>query len=392
MTNQGSGDTTTRGAPRRALGSLCLLLGAFALMGPSCEPMMRTRLVASGVPEPIYVASPPGDSRLFIVGRAGTVRILESGSVLPTPFLDIGSRVGTAGEGGLLSIAFSPSYASDGHFYVFYSNPSNTSVLSRFRRSASNPNLADASSEHVLLTVQPAQTNHKGGTIAFSPIDGYLYVGLGDGGTRTTARDPSSLLGKFLRLDVSGGPTSAYAIPADNPFVGPADGVRDEIWSFGFRNPFRWSFDRETGDLWIGDVGQGAFEEIDFEPANQGGGDYGWPTHEGDACLAPTTAAPCEDPLAPDRYTFPVYTYGHDEGCSITGGSVSRGNAAFLYGSYLFADFCSGHIWALVEGQRVEIGGMLGLGLQAGISALAEDAAGAIHLVQLTTGRIYRIE
>jgi len=368
-----------------------LLLVGLASIAPTCTPFLRARLVASGLSAPIYVTAPAGDARLFLVERAGTIRISQNGSVLPTPFLNIGSRVGTGGEGGLLSIAFSPSYASDGHFYTFYSTPSNVTVLSRFVRDAADPNLANPASEHVLLTLTPSGSNHKGGTIAFSPVDGYLYVGVGDGGNGVRARDPSSPLGKFLRLDVSGGPTSPYTIPPTNPFVGP-DGVLDEIWSFGWRNPFRWSFDRATGDLWIGEVGQSTWEEIDFEPAGAGGRDYGWPTHEADACFSPTTAAPCENPDAPVRYTFPVHAYDHDEGCSITGGSLSRGSAAFLLGSYVFADFCSGHVSALVNGQRVEIGPMLGLPLLAGVSAISEDGAGNLHLVQMTGGRVYRIE
>jgi hypothetical protein len=367
------------------------LLTTAALIAPSCEPLLRARLVATGLAAPIYVTAPAGDARVFIVERAGTVRILENGTVLATPFLDITGSVGTTGEGGLLSIAFSPDYASDGQLYAFYSNRSNTSVLSRFVRSSTDPNRVDASTERVLLTVQPSASNHKGGTIAFSPIDRYLYVGLGDGGPSAPARDPNSLLGKMLRLDVSGGAASGYTVPSTNPFVGP-DGIRDEIWSFGFRNPFRFAFDRQTGDLWIADVGQNEREEIDFEPAGTGGRDYGWPTHEGTNCYQPTTGFPCENPQAPVRYTFPIYEYTHADGCSITGGSLSRSGAAFLFGSYVFADYCSGRIWALVNGQRVEIGDLLGVGTLGGLTALSEDGQGRIYMTRVTTGDVYRID
>lgn len=372
------------------IGCAALLLAALGMMAPTCQPLLRATVVASGLAAPIYVTAPAGDARTFIVERAGTVRILANGSVLATPFLDISANVGTGGEGGLLSIAFSPDYASDGQFYAFYSNLANTSVLSRFVRSSTDPNRADVASERVLLTLQPSATNHKGGTIAFSPVDRYLYVGIGDGGSSTTARDVNSLLGKMLRLDVSGGAQSAYTIPSTNPFVGP-DGVRDEIWSIGFRNPFRWSFDRSNGDLWIADVGQSANEEIDYEPAGAGGRNYGWPTHEANACLSPTVAAPCDDPQNPVRYAFPIYYYTHAEGCSITGGAVSRGGAPFLNGAYLFSDFCSGHVWALINGNRVELDAMLGIGTVGGLTALSEDSAGRIHLVRLQTGQIYRI-
>lgn len=381
-----------RASLRSAVGCAGLLLAAFVMIGPTCQPLLRANVVASGLASPMYVTAPAGDARVFIVERAGTVRILANGSVLAAPFLDISANVGTAGEGGLLSIAFSPDYASDGQLYAFYSNRSNTSVLSRFVRSSTDPNRADATSEFVLLTLQPGATNHKGGTIAFSPVDRYLYIGIGDGGSNSAlARDPDSLFGKMLRLDVSGGAQSAYTIPSTNPFAGP-DGVRDEIWSLGFRNPFRWSFDRANGDLWIADVGQNSNEEIDYEPVGTGGRDYGWPTHEGNACFQPTAAAPCDDPQAPVRYTFPVYQYTHAEGCSITGGSVSRGGAAFLNGAYLFSDLCSGHVWALINGSRVELDAMLGVGTLGGLVALSEDSSGRIHLVQLNAGTVYRID
>lgn len=377
----------------RIFAVLAALVATPLLIAPSCQPLLNAHVVAQGLAAPMYATAPIGDARLFVLERAGTIRILQNGSVLSTPFLDIRSRVSTTGEGGLLGVAFPANYASSGQFYIFYAATNGDSVLSRFVRSSTNPNLADAASEHPLLSVTPPSQNHKGGTIAFSPIDGFLYIGIGDGGTSSWARDPNSLLGKMLRLDVSGGAKSPYTIPSSNPFVGN-DGVRDEIWSLGWRNPYRWSFDRVTGDLWIGEVGAAAREEIDFEEAGSGGGrDYGWPTHEGSTCYLPNAANPCDDPQNPSRYTFPVYEYTHAEGCSITGGTLSRGNAAFLKGAYVFSDYCSGRIWALIEGDRVDITETLlpgGFGL--GVVAISEGGAGELHISQIGSGRVYRIE
>lgn len=366
------------------------MLAAYVLIATSCQEAKRAYVVAQDLEAPMYVTAPAGDVRLFIVQRAGTIAIRHNGVVLPTPFLDIRAQVGTTGEGGLLGLAFPSNYENSGQFYVFYSNTAGRSVLSRFVRSSTDPNRADPASERVLLTLVPPGTNHKGGTIAFSPADGYLYVGVGDGGNRANARDPNSLLGKMLRLDVSGGAASGYAIPSTNPFAGP-DGVRDEIWAFGFRNPFRFSFDRANGDLWIGDVGENAVEEIDYEPAGAGGRDYGWPTHEGTACYQPDATHPCDDPANPTRYAFPVAQYTHAEGCSITGGVVSRGSSSFVAGDYLFADFCSGRVWALRGGSRVELTTRLASESLAGIAAISEDGFGDVYLSQLSTGRIWRV-
>ena len=377
-------------APVAACAALLLAAGAF--VAATCTPVLKARLVSSAFAGPMYVTAPAGDSRLFVVERAGTVRIFQNGTVLATPFLDITSQVSQSGEGGLLSIAFSPTYASNGQFFAMYSNTANATVIARFLRSSTDPNRADAASQFPLLTIPLTATNHKGGTIKFSPVDGYLYVGLGDGGSNSAnARDPASLLGKLLRIDVTGGPTAPYTIPTTNPFVG-VSGYRAEIWDLGFRNPFRWTFDRDTGDLWIADVGQNTLEEIDYEPAGQGGRNYGWPTQEGTSCYQPTTAAPCDDPENPTRYTFPVYEYTHADGCSITGGTLARGSAPFLFGSYTFADYCSGSVWALIGGQRVSLNSQLGQGSLPGLSSLSEDAFGTIFLTQLTTGRLYRIE
>ena len=380
------------GASLVSLGSLAaLVLTACLFAGASCQPALRAILLAPTFSSPIYVAAPAGDSRVFVVERAGTVRILSDGTVLPTPFLDITPQVSVSGESGLLSMAFSPNYESDGQFFAMFVNTSNTTVIARFLRSSTDPDRADPASQFTLLTQTNTATNHKGGTIKFSPIDNYLYIGLGDGGSdSTTARNPNELRGKMLRVNVTGGATSPYTIPSDNPFVGP-DGVRDEIWAFGFRNPYRWTFDRQTGDMWIADVGQNTIEEIDYEPVGQGGRNYGWPSQEGSTCYQPTTQAPCDDPENPTLYTFPVYEYTHADGCSITGGSLYRGAVPSLRGSFTFADFCSGNVWALTGGQRVPLNQQLGIGTLTGVSSMSEAGPAALYMTVLTSGRIYKI-
>jgi glucose/arabinose dehydrogenase len=379
-----------RGARKLVL-CIAVVAATGGILAPTCRPAIRTRLVAT-LTQPTFVTAPAGDARLFITQRRGQIRIVENGNLLATPFLDIQSLVSEFGEGGLLGLAFSPQYASNGEFFVYYTNLDGSPLVARYLRSATNPNLADPASGFVLLTLtQPAgETVHKGGTIAFSPVDGFLYVGRGDGGMRLLARDGTSLLGKMLRIDVSGGPTAPYTIPASNPFVGP-DGVLDEIWSQGFRNPFRFSFDRENGDLWIADVGQAQREEIDYEPAGSGGLDYGWPSHEGTNCFQPTPEAPCDDPQNPTLYQFPIYEYAHDEGCSVTGGVRYRGSAAFLAGAYLFGDFCTGSVWALIDGMRIDFTTTLG-GPLTSLVAISEDGLGEVYLTQMNVNRVLRIE
>jgi glucose/arabinose dehydrogenase len=379
-----------------ALASLGLL--ACVLANWSCTPVLRATLVANGFGSPIYLTAPAGDPRLFVVERVGTIRIVENGTVLPQPFLDISAQVGTTGEGGMLGLAFSPDYAHDGEFYVYYTNAAINSVLSRFLVDPRDPDRADPTSEHVLLTVNQPFTNHKGGTIAFSPVDGYLYWGLGDGGgsddPNGNAQNLGTLLGKMLRLDVRGGAQSDYTIPATNPFRGSPNAL-PEIWALGLRNPFRFSFDRASGDLWIGDVGQSAREEVDHEPARSAGGrNYGWKIEEGLLCHLPQPGLPCEDPANPQRFTFPVYDYDHSFGCAIAGGVMYRGSEPFLNGHYLFADFCSNRIWALTDGAPKELTSLLvpDRGSISGVVAFGEDAFGQVYLVSLGSGSIHRID
>jgi glucose/arabinose dehydrogenase len=361
-------------------------------------------LVASGLSEPIFATAPDGDDRLFIVERSGTIRVLSGGAVLATPFLDLSDRVGTNGEGGLLGLAFDPDYPNNGVFYVYYTDDAGDSVLSRFTVSA-DPDVATPT-ESVLLTVDQPFQNHNGGTVAFGP-DGFLYLGLGDGGSsydpEERAQDPTVLLGKMLRLDVGVPPapgsvpvppaTGDYAIPADNPFVGVA-GVRDEIWALGLRNPYRFSFDRGTGDLWIADVGQNDIEEVDFEPAGDPGGrNWGWDVMEGLDCVTtdPAPAPPCLDA----SLSLPLHQYDHSGGnCSITGGFVHRGEVAAIAGHYVFGDFCTGRVWSLdpdgpvVTERTAELGAAGGAAFD--LAGFGEDGQGRTYVV-LRNGEVHRI-
>jgi glucose/arabinose dehydrogenase len=387
---------------RRALTGAAALAAGVCLLGANCMSERRATLVAEGFSAPIYLTAPPGDPRLFVVELGGRIRIVEDGTVLTTPFLDLRSKVGSGGEQGLLGLAFPEDYAASGELYVYYIDLAGDSVLARFVVSG-DPDRANAASERIVLRVdQPAsRTNHKGGTIAFSPADGMLYWALGDGGggddPDNLAQNAQSLLGKMLRIDVGGGPTTTYTIPSDNPFVG-GDGVRDETWAFGFRNPFRWSFDRETGDLWVGDVGQGQREEVDFEAAGDPGGrNYGWKIHEGKLCHLPQPGLPCESPTAPNRFTFPVHEYATRTNgtCAITGGVVYRGSVTALVGAYLFSDYCSDRVeLRRPDGTLADLSAVLRVdaGAVDGVVAIGEDGFGEAYLVSLDSGDIHRID
>lgn len=349
---------------------------------------LQLELVAGGLNAPVYVThAGDGSGRLFVVEKHGTIRIVTAGAVEPTPFLDIRPIVGSrASEQGLLAVAFHPNYVTNGLFFVNYTDTNGDTVVARYRVS-DNPNLADPSSASIVLTLDQPAANHNGGMVAFGP-DGYLYIGTGDGGRAGdpwgNAQNPQALLGKMLRLDVDAG--EPYAIPADNPFVGdPA--VRDEIWALGLRNPWRYSFDRATGDLYIADVGQNAWEEINFQPASsQGGENYGWNLMEGLHCFSPPSN--CD----PGGLTPPIAEYGHELGCSVTGGYVYRG-AGFpaLAGAYYFGDFCSGRIWALHRDTagRWTMTELLQSGLS--ISSFGEDEVGEVYVTDLGRGRLFRL-
>ena len=350
-------------------------------------------LAAEGLDQPVYVTAPPGDAqRLFVVEQSGRVRIVKNGIVLPTPFLNLSTQVSRGGEQGLLSIAFHPNYGSNGRVYVSYTNTAGDTRIVRYVVSA-DPDVADAVSGDTVLAWDQPYSNHNGGLIVFGP-DGYLYVGLGDGGSggdpQGNGQRLNTLLGKMLRIDVQGaGSGEPYAIPPDNPFVGTA-GARGEIWAYGLRNPWRFSFDRVTGDLYIGDVGLGAWEEVDVAAAaGRGRGvNYGWVVMEGAHCY---NAATCNTA----GLKLPEVEYGHSDGCSVTGGYVYRGPAVpALAGIYFYADYCGGWIRSFrwVSGTATDRHDWSGV-LDAGgpISSFGEDGVGEMYVV-MHGGRIWRLE
>ncbi|TAJ02785.1 MAG: cadherin [Planctomycetota bacterium] len=311
----------------------------------------KTVRVTTGLSRPLWVGAPPGDTRLFVVEQTtADVRILKNGVLQATPFIDLTSKVNTGGnERGLLGFAFSPNYATDGYFFVQYTAGAlpGTSIVERYQVST-NPDVANAASGQIVLSQPQPFENHNGGNLVFGP-DGYLYLGYGDGGSQNdpscNGQKGSTWLGKMLRIDVSSLP---YTIPPTNPWAAAGDGVLDEIWAFGLRNPWRYTFDDATGDLYIGDVGQNTIEEIDVQPAGAGGRNYGWKVMEGNNCFSTTgcTVAPpaCGSPV----YTAPIQSYTHTAGCSVTGGVVYRGCAIpALDGTYFYADYCSNSIWSL---------------------------------------------
>jgi len=350
-----------------------------------------TRII-DGLSSPVAIAHAGDDSgRLFIVEQNGRVRISYAGVLLDTAFLDITDRVLFQGERGLLGLAFPPGFAWKNYFYVYYTSFSGDNVLARYSVTVDNPDVADVASESILLTF-PHQTfsNHNGGQLAFSPVDGYLYIGLGDGGG---AGDPfgngqntGSLLGKLLRIDVESGATP-YAIPPDNPFVFDPQS-RPEIWAYGLRNPWRFSFDRVTGELYIGDVGQNSYEEVDYQPTSPGGENFGWNVMEGTHCY-PVDDGNCST----DGLNFPVIEYDHTQGdCAIVGGYVYRGaQYPSLQGAYVYGDYCSGRIWGLRWDAAVGWYSTLLLRAAFQISTFGEDQDGNLYVSAYNTGEVYLV-
>jgi glucose/arabinose dehydrogenase len=368
--------------------------------------------VASGLAQPLTVRhAGDGSGRLFVVERLGRIRIVDpNAGVLATPFLDLTAVVdAVGGEQGLLGLDFHPDYESNGFFYVNYTwDPPgenlDRTVVARYSVSAGDPDVANPASGVTLLELEQNAGNHNGGNILFGP-DGYLYVGLGDGGGArdpgNEAQDPTTLLGSMLRIDVNGTPpgppndlcglVASYGIPLDNPFA-TADGDCDEIWVIGLRNPWRWSFDRLTGDLWLGDVGQGPDnprEEIDFQPAASAGGEnYGWSCKEG-------FAMPNYNDCLPGLLTDPILDYDHSSGrCSVTGGYRYRGHRITDFrGTYLFGDFCSGEVWLVVSDGAGgwEIPAAPWADTATNVLSFGEDEDGELYLAG-SDGRIYRFE
>jgi glucose/arabinose dehydrogenase len=354
---------------------------------------VKFETVATGLQNPLLVTH-AGDAsnRLFIVQRGGQILIHQNGALNATPFLDVSALLASdGGEQGLLGLAFDPNYESNGTFYIVYTALSYAVTLARYTVSA-NPEVANATGE-ILLSIPKTRTNHNGGMIAFGP-DGYLYMSVGDGGgggdPDNNAQDRTALLGKILRLDVSG--AGAYSIPPTNPYYNnPNPAIKQEIWAYGLRNPWRFSFDRSTGDLIIGDVGQNAQEEIDFQLAGAAGGqNYGWRILEGNLCYLPAVCTP------PANYVPPVMVYNHgtndSNGCSVTGGYVYRGsNFPALVGVYLYADFCLGKIWGLTRNASNEWVTTLAADTDFMISSFGEDEQGELYLLDYGSGSLLHL-
>jgi glucose/arabinose dehydrogenase len=358
-------------------------------------PQISLAVAAVGFASPVHVThAGDGSGRIFVVEQAGRIRILGNGVVLPVPFLDLASlippRLIAGGEQGLLSVAFPPGFAAKRYFYVNYTRaPDGATVVARYRVSAGDANVADPASEEVILTILQPFANHNGGQLAFGP-DNNLYIGMGDGGSGgdplNNGQSPGTLLGKLLRIDVESG-VQPYKVPAGNPFVDNANFL-PEIWALGLRNPWRFSFDRGTGDLYIGDVGQANFEEIDFQPAGSAGGqNYGWNIMEGDSCYPPGTVGCNRTGLA-----LPVFVYDHSLGCSVTGGHVYRGSAIpSLQGVYLFGDLCSGRIWGIRKNGVTWDNALLADNTALTITTFGEDESGNVYVVNYANGDLLQI-
>lgn len=378
----------TKHISMRLYAAVLMLLG-FSISALA-QPQIELEPIASGFVSPLHITH-AGDERLFVLERQGRVRIIdEAGDVLATPFLDIDDQIESGyQERGLLGMAFHPDYASNGYFYVSYTDNSGNSVISRFSVSA-DANLADPDSELIIYTATQPYSNHNGGCILFGP-DGYLYISLGDGGSGgdpgDRAQNPENKLGKIHRIDVDG--AEPYAIPADNPFAGSVDTL-ETIWSIGLRNAWRFSFDQLTGDMWIADVGQNLYEELNFEAAGDGGHNYGWRCYEGNYTFNPSG---CE---GEEFYTFPIYEYNHSfstGGFSVTGGIRYRG-AEFpgMYGYYLMADYVSGNWWWVRSNLAGEWEVEFLDEIEDDIAGFGEDVHGELYCADLSSGIIYKIK
>jgi glucose/arabinose dehydrogenase len=359
-------------------------------------------LVVSGLSAPLRTTAPAGDfDRLFVVEQGGRIRIVKNGALLGGSFLDLSGRISSGGERGLLGLAFHPDYPRNGRFYVNYTDPSGATVVSEMKVSA-DPDVADAASERILLRQPQPFSNHNGGHLAFSPVDGTLYLGFGDGGSggdpQNLAQNDGTWLGKMLRIDVDGRDSGReYAVPPDNPYVGGTSPL-PEIWAKGLRNPWRFSFDRGTGDLWIGDVGQNAWEEVNWQPASSPGGEnYGWRRMEGSHCFNPSSG--CQT----GSLTLPILEYAQSASprrCSVTGGVVARGpSVPEIAGRYLWADYCSGELFsALRAGSAAEdIRNHRAEWVPAGgrsigrVTDIGEDALGDVYVTDGADGEVFRL-
>ena len=347
-------------------------------------PGLATTVVASGLSSPLHLTAPASDPRLFIIEKPGRIRIVENGQLHSTPFLDISNLVSTGGEQGLLSLAFHPQYAANGYFYVNYTDSGGHTRVVRYTVSA-DPNVADAASAKTILGVTQPASNHNGGHILFGP-DGMLYIAMGDGGgggdTFGNGQDTATLHGALLRIDVDHG--DPYAIPTDNPLASQP-GARAEIWAYGLRNPWRIAFDRATNLLYIADVGQNAWEEVNVAAAATGGLNYGWNIMEGQHCF---NGGNCNS----NGLVLPVLEYDHGVGCSITGGHVYRGSAIpAVRGHYFYSDFCSGFLRSFVyanggatDAREWELGSL------GRVLSFGEDGVGELYVLS-QNGNVYRL-
>jgi glucose/arabinose dehydrogenase len=354
---------------------------------------IRLDPVVGGLELPLDIAATnDGSGRLFVVEQNGRIRTVQDGELVATPFLDISDRITTGGEQGLLGMALHPDFPADDRVFVDYTDLDGNTVVSSFTMSLDGDAL-DAGSERMILQIKQPFGNHNGGAVVFGP-DGMLYVGMGDGGS---GGDPlgngqrlDTLLAKILRIDVDvpSGSDPPYEIPSDNPYADGADGALPEIWTSGMRNPWRIQFDSQTGDLWIGDVGQGAWEEIDVVRAAQGGGqDFGWNIMEGFHCFQP--AEDCDE----EGLTLPVTEYGHDLGCAVVGGVVVHdGRLPTIDGRYIFADNCSGNVWQIDARDDSRRKPTLILMSGRSISTIATDASGAVYMTDLIGGELLRVD
>jgi uncharacterized protein (TIGR03437 family) len=367
----------------KALAIAAVLLPAAMAQVPS----VRLHRVLTGINQPTDVQSPRDRSgRLFILEQPGRILVVRNGAILATPFLDIRGRVGCCGERGLLGLAFPLNFAAKQHFYINYTDLQGHTNISRFRVSA-NPDVADIASEELLLRIAQPFSNHNGGGLVFNERDGFLYIGTGDGGSggdpENNGQRTDTLLGKMLRIDVESG-VSPYAVPPSNPFANNP-GYRPEIWATGLRNPWRYSFDRATGDLWIADVGQNRAEEVNYQPATSAGGEnYGWRLMEGLECYPPGSAC------SRQGLTPPVLEYTRTLGCSVTGGFVYRGDRwPALHGTYLYGDFCTGNIWGVRRAGAGWDNQMVVNRSGASITSFGEDENGEIYVAG--SGALYLV-
>lgn len=387
--------TATWYAPARLLSLLALVLVlAIAACAPTPPPDdddddddpppavgdVRLKEVVSGVDYPVVITN-AGDERLFVVERAGRIWIVQGGAVQPEPFLDIRSDVATEGEQGMLGLAFPPDYATSGAFYVYFTNTDGRGALARFHVSDADPDSAEVNGE-TLIELTERSTNHNGGQIAFGP-DGYLYWAVGDAGNSALAQDLGSRRGKLLRIDVSG--ATGYTAPADNPFASEP-GAAPEVWAYGLRNPWRFSFDHTADLIYIADVGENRHEEVNVQPSTAAGLNYGWPVMEGDACFQP---ADCD----PSGYTPPTFTYDHDTSSrSITGGYVYRGpSAPDLVGHYVFGDYMTSRLYTAAASDQWRMRPLLENDERLRTATFGEGADGQLYVANFENGTIYEI-